>query len=121
MSSDDPLATFLQGFERADWARAQLTQGPDAAGAQRLQLRPLLLRGAPHWQAVWKHATKDITENWPAGEGAARIAALLTEGWRSAASQWTARWPRKPPAAGPTSAGWPPPPWRGRRVACACW
>lgn len=63
----------------------QLTQGPDLEGAQRLQLRPVELRGAPHWQAVWKHATKDLTENWPAAEGPARVRALLMQGWRSAA------------------------------------
>gem|GEM_PF-4545660 len=83
----DPLHDFI-ALCGGDWVRLQLTQAPGPGGAERLQLRPLPLRGEPHWQAVWRHPTKDITENWPAAEGPARIAALLSEGWRSAAL-WT--------------------------------
>jgi SAM-dependent methyltransferase len=82
------LEEFLGLCAQPGWARLQLTQAPSADGAQRLQLRPVQLRGAPHWQAVWKHATKDLTENWPAAEGLDRLRALLDGGWRSAAL-WT--------------------------------
>lgn len=88
MTEDQALADFLALCAQPGWARLQLTQGPDAQGAQRLQLRPVDLRGAPHWQAVWKHATKDLTENWPAADGPARLRSLLQGGWRSAAL-WT--------------------------------
>lgn len=92
MSEDhkNALQAFLALCAAPDLARLQLTQPADAQGAQRLQLRPIVLRGQAHWQAVWKHATKDITENWPAAEGQPRLARLLAEGWRSAAL-WTAQ------------------------------
>ncbi len=84
----ESLARFLALCAAPDWVRLQLTQAPPGGGAERLQLRPVLLRGLPHWQAVWRHPTKDLTENWPATEGPSRVAALLEAGWRSAAI-WT--------------------------------
>lgn len=85
MPDDDALRAFLALCAEPDVARLQLTQPPQADGAQRLQLRPVQLRSGPHWQAVWKHPTKDLTENWPAAAAPERVAALLAQGWRSAA------------------------------------
>ena len=53
--STDPLAQFLLLCAQADVARLQLTQPPAGMDAERLLLRPILLRGAAHWQAVWRH------------------------------------------------------------------
>lgn len=86
----DPLAQFIALATAPDWVRMQLTQGPPGGGAERLQLRPVQLRGQAHWQAVWRHPTKDLTENWPADQGPARLAALFEAGWRSAALWSTA-------------------------------
>lgn len=85
MPDDDALCAFLALCAAPDLARLQLTQPPEAGGAQRVHLRPVQLRGEAFWQAVWKHPTKDLTENWPAAEGPDRVAALLAQGWRSAA------------------------------------
>jgi SAM-dependent methyltransferase len=92
MQEMDPLAQFLSLSAADDLVRLQLTQAPSeggaVVGATRLLIRPVLLREQPHWQAVWRHPTKDLTENWPADEGPRRLAALLAQGWRSAAL-WT--------------------------------
>lgn len=84
----DPLSQFIALASAPDWVRLQLTQAPADSAAQRLLLRPVQLRAQPHWQAVWRHPTKDLTENWPADQGPQRLAALLDAGWRSAAL-WT--------------------------------
>jgi SAM-dependent methyltransferase len=86
----DALAQFLALCAQADVARLQLTQAPVDVDAERLLLRPIVLRGAGHWQAVWRHPRKDLTENWPAAQGPARVAQLLAQGWRSAAI-WTSQ------------------------------
>ncbi len=88
MSNAEALEQFISLATAGDLVRLQLTRPPDAGGAERLQLRPLTLRGAACWQGVWKHPSKDLTENWPAPEGAARLRAWLQGGWRSAAL-WT--------------------------------
>ena len=88
MSNAEALEQFISLATAGDLVRLQLTRPPDAGGAERLQLRPLTLRGAACWQGVWKHPSKDLTENWPATEGAARLRAWLQGGWRSAAL-WT--------------------------------
>ncbi len=88
--STDALAQFLALCAQADVARLQLTQAPADVDAERLLLRPIVLRGADHWQAVWRHPRKDLTENWPATQGPSRVAQLLAQGWRSAAV-WTSQ------------------------------
>lgn len=88
MPTPDPLEQFIALATAGDLVRLQLTRPPEAGGAERLQLRPVALRGQPCWQGVWKHPSKDLTENWPAAEGAARLRAWLHGGWRSAAL-WT--------------------------------
>lgn len=80
----DPLEQFVALCAANDWARLQLTQPPQGSMAERVHLRPVQIKAGVHWQAVWKHPTKDLCENWPAEQGPERLAALLTQGWRSA-------------------------------------
>ncbi len=87
---NDALAQFLAICQQASVTRLQLTQPPPGVDAERLLVRPIVLRGAAHWQAVWRHPSKDLTENWPAPGAPARLIQLLASGWRSAAV-WTAQ------------------------------
>jgi len=46
------------------WQRAQLSAPtPPDADLQRLLLRPVLIKGQPRVQLVWRHATRDVTQN----------------------------------------------------------
>jgi SAM-dependent methyltransferase len=49
-------------------------RGPEP-GLQRLAVRPLALRGAPHLSFVWHHAQRDVTKNLPLADGLARLRA----------------------------------------------
>lgn len=51
-------------------------QGTDA-GLERVLIRPVRLREAPHLQLVYRHATKDITKNVPLADAAATLDALI--------------------------------------------
>jgi hypothetical protein len=69
------------------WQRLLLAKPVPQGGAnelQRVQVRPLLLRGLPHFSLVYSHATKDITKNLPVPEGLAEVAALLGASFRNA-------------------------------------
>ena len=92
---DDPArARLLQRLAEAShapegpaWQRLLLTKPvPQPAGSdlQRVQVRPLSLRGQWHFSFVYSHATKDITQNLPLGEGLAQVAALLGPQFRNA-------------------------------------
>lgn len=93
-STDPAREQFLQQLADAThatdgplWHRLLLTRpvaqhaGPDL---QRVTVRPLALRGQPHFSFVYSHATKDITKNLPLGEGLAQVAALLGTAFRNA-------------------------------------
>ncbi len=56
----------------------------DEAGLERVLVRPVSLRGQPHLQLVWRHATKDITKNHPDAEAAVVLAALIGPSFRNA-------------------------------------
>jgi SAM-dependent methyltransferase len=88
MQKADALDDFLNRCATDDWARLQLTQPVASDGAQRLILRPLALRGEPHWQAVWRHPNKDLTENWSLAEAVPKLRRLLADDFRSA-MLWT--------------------------------
>ena len=47
---NDALAQFLAICQQADVTRLQLTQPPPGVDAERLLVRPIVLRGAAHWQ-----------------------------------------------------------------------
>ncbi len=69
------------------WHRLLLTKPVPQGGAndlQRVQVRPLLLRGQPHFSFVSSHATKDLTKNLPVAEGLVQVAALLGSHFRNA-------------------------------------
>ncbi|MFZ4552381.1 MAG: class I SAM-dependent methyltransferase [Aquabacterium sp.] len=54
----------------------------DAAGQvlQRVMVRPVILRDAPHLSFLLRYPTKDITKNLPVAEGLAQIGAWLADG-----------------------------------------
>ncbi len=69
------------------WQRLLLTKPMPQGGVndlQRVQVRPLLLRGQPHFSVVSSHATKDVTKHLPVAEGLAQVAALLGSHFRNA-------------------------------------
>jgi SAM-dependent methyltransferase len=47
------------------------------AGLERVLIRPVRLREAPHLQIVYRHATKDITKNVPLDDALATLEALI--------------------------------------------
>lgn len=49
----------------------------DAPDLQRVTVRPLVLRGAPHLSFVHTHRTKDVTKNLPLADGVARLRELV--------------------------------------------
>ena len=51
----------------------------DPAGAQRVQVRPVLLRGQAQLSFLYRHPTRDVTKNLAPREALACIAALLGE------------------------------------------
>jgi hypothetical protein len=51
-------------------------RGPEP-DLQRLTVRPLLLRGAPHWSFVYTHKTRDVTKNHPVDEAQALLRGLV--------------------------------------------
>lgn len=62
-------------------------RGPEPT-LQRVNLRRVLLRGEPRLQAVYRHATKDITQNHPLAEVPALLRSLLgATGFRHATLQ----------------------------------
>lgn len=89
--ADPARERFLQRLAAAasqgGWQRLLLAK-PVPQGAppdlQRVLVRPLLLRGEPHFSFVYSHTTKDITKNLPVAEGLAQVAALLGASFRNA-------------------------------------
>jgi hypothetical protein len=56
----------------------------EEAGLERITVRPLLLRGAPHLGFVHSYATRDEAHNHPQAEALARLRALVGSGFRHA-------------------------------------
>ncbi|PXW94700.1 methyltransferase family protein [Sphaerotilus hippei] len=56
----------------------------DEAGLERVLGRPVMLRGTPCLQLVYRHATKDITKNHPVGEVDALMRQLLGPAFQNA-------------------------------------
>ena len=65
-------------------------RGPDAT-LRNLFIRPVTLRGTPQLSFLWRHATQDITKNFPPEDALAQIAALLGSTFHSAHLFTTAR------------------------------
>lgn len=95
-STDPARERFLQRLAEAAqahaaggpaWQRLLLAKPVPQGGAnelQRVQVRPLLLRGQHHLSLVYSHATRDVTKNLPVAEGLAEVAALLGPAFRNA-------------------------------------
>lgn len=73
------------------WQRLLLSKPASAAPVHaptdaplRVSVRPVVLRGQPHWSFVYHHATRDITRNLPPAEGLTEVQALLGPGFRHA-------------------------------------
>ena len=58
-------------------------RGPEA-DLRNLFVRPLTLRGAPHYSFVWRYATRDVTKNHPPPEAIEQLAALVGQRFLSA-------------------------------------
>jgi hypothetical protein len=63
---------------------ARPTATPDADGAQRVVVRPLLLKGQPCLSFVTSHATRDLTQNLPVPEGVALLRKRVGTAFRNA-------------------------------------
>jgi len=74
----DPATARLLACLAQPWTRLVLAKPrPAAAGAQKVALRPLLLRGRPCWSFVYSHATRDETHNLDPAQGLQKVAELL--------------------------------------------
>lgn len=81
----DPAIEGLLQALAGDWQRLVLAR-PAQKGdeAQRITVRPIVLRGQPAWSFVTQQATKDLTHNLPPYEGRAQVAAWLGARFRNA-------------------------------------
>ena len=66
----------------ADGAFTKLTLGKPRPGAvdptlHNVFIRPVSLKAGPHLTFVWRHATRDLTKNFPPAEALAQVEALL--------------------------------------------
>ncbi|HSW05577.1 class I SAM-dependent methyltransferase [Aquabacterium sp.] len=81
-SRTDALSDFVDllcsSLAEGRFVKATLAKyrGPET-DLQRVQLRSVPLRGEPHLQLVYRHATKDITKNHPLAEAPALLQSLL--------------------------------------------
>ena len=82
MSQLPPRERFLNAFRSAiaDQALTKLTLGKyrgDDDSLKNVFVRPITLRDKPHFAFVWRHATRDITKNFPPDEAVNQVARLL--------------------------------------------
>jgi hypothetical protein len=86
----DPASARLLALLGDPQAWTQLVlAGPLPAGGaeadlQRVTVRPLLLRGQPHWQFTHRHATRDLVHNHRPAAGLALVAGWLGARFRHA-------------------------------------
>ena len=86
----DPATARLLALlaEPTAWTQLVLA-GPQRAGGaeadlQRITVRPLALRGQPHWQFTHRHATRDLVHNHRPAAGLALVAGWLGARFRHA-------------------------------------
>lgn len=86
----DPATARLLALlaEPGAWTQLVLA-GPQRAGGaeadlQRITVRPLALRGQPHWQFTHRHATRDLVHNHLPAAGLALVAGWLGARFRHA-------------------------------------
>jgi hypothetical protein len=97
LSGNDPAGRFLARFSQslADGSFVKLVlarprtapadAGVDAdADLQRVLVRRITLKGAEHLSFVFRHATRDVTKNLAAGDGAAQVRQWLGTRFRNA-------------------------------------
>ncbi len=88
--SHDLREKFLTAVRTAvqDGSLLKLTlgkpRGEEARDLHNLFVRPVTLRGAPHFSFVWRHATRDITKNHASAEMLTELAPLIGTTFHSA-------------------------------------
>jgi hypothetical protein len=82
MSSLPARDRFLELLRAAigDGTLVKLTlgkyRGADAT-LKNIFVRPVALKAGPHLALVWRHATRDITKNWPIADAATQLEPLI--------------------------------------------
>ena len=75
------LDLLREGMEAGRLSRVVLAKPRPGSGGgddvQRVTVRPVTLKGAPAWQFVLRHPTRDITRNEPAAQALASIDAFI--------------------------------------------
>ncbi len=91
LTSADQRQQFLTLLARAfsgaqAWQRAQLSApSPTAGDLERVLLRPVVVKGQALVQLVWRHATKDLTQNLLPDAALAVVQERLGQDFRAAA------------------------------------
>lgn len=89
MTTADPREDFLRLLAASvqDGSLVKLTLGKPRgsdASVRNLFIRPVTLRGAPHYSFLWRHATRDITKNHAPAAALAELRGLIGPGFHSA-------------------------------------
>lgn len=88
MSLAAPTAQFIEkltaSLAEGTFVRVILSNGPDAAGPQKILGRRVDLKGKPHLSFTLRHATRDVTKNFPVSAGTEWLQTQLAAGFSSA-------------------------------------
>ena len=74
------LALLAENITRGTFEKLTLGKPRQPAADPALQnvfVRPIALKSGPHLSFVWRHATRDVTKNFPTAEAVAHIETLL--------------------------------------------
>lgn len=75
------LANFQRWLLEGQFQRGSFSKyRGDEPSLQRMNLRPVQIKGRPHLQIVFRHATRDVTKNHPAEQAAAALRPWLGSG-----------------------------------------
>ena len=80
------IALLVENITRGTFEKLTLGKPRQPAADPALQnvfVRPIALKSGPHLSFVWRHATRDVTKNFPTAEAVARV--LLREARRATA------------------------------------
>ncbi|MCY7314446.1 MAG: SAM-dependent methyltransferase [Rubrivivax sp.] len=85
MSTEDFARARFAALLQQPWTRLVLARPYGAEpGLQRVVVRPIVLKGAPHFSFVYSHSTRDETRNLAPADGLARIGQLIGGSFRNA-------------------------------------
>ena len=79
------IALLAENITRGTFEKLTLGKPRQPAADPALQnvfVRPIALKSGPHLTFVWRHATRDVTKNFPTAEAVAQIAANPAKAWR---------------------------------------